>query len=814
MLRSFNSFNIVHNTVVGNAFSGDADGGAGGITAGPFGGPSRHIRNNIIVGNRWGINCLRCDERFSSNLVWGNTTDYRGMSAVGTDIAADPRFIDPSEQDYRLTAESPCIDRATGGAVETDFAGSARPSGEGRDIGAFELVIFDHRLVITEVMANPLDEGTGEFVELYNAGDSTVDVDGFVLSDGDADSIIEAFGVRGTEIDPGQYAVVLDRDYAADYTIDPDAVVLKVDGSRLGNALSVSDTVSIRVDASSPPLSTYSHPLNPGNGVSASRISIDAADAPTSWLPSVCGATPGYANCLAEPGGDSSSPLVITEVMANPLNEGTGEFVEIFNRSEEAMELTGLVLSDGDEDDVLEAFGGSITLLQPGNYAVVLDESHIDDYTIPPAAVRMTVGDARLGNSLSVSDPVTLRTDDGELLGSYAYPFDPGNGISAELISLELGDVPGNWLRSPCEGEQSASPGAVNCGSSDPDVLILPTLTLSEVMANALDEDTGAFIELHNYGAVAVSAVGLVISDGDATDELLAWPGHDGMIRAGGWGLVLDPEYADDYDLPESVSLFRPDDTAIGSGLSTNDPIWLRARDGVTLVSTFGFPENPGNGRSMERVGDGADTADSWVASSCESLSSPGAWNCAAGEAPPADPVCLDFTLADYTVSEAEDYTYLLEVATTIDVPWAEVHGLLLEDCADPMSTVSDRRALADELWWRIFPYSEADLGAPREVGPWEPGVTRFIEMLRDSRVVLDELTDEGHWNPAANPTAAELYDQVDDLLYDLEDRFSDDPTAFWEVAMHLEASECSEDAVVVYDPATQRILYIREFGC
>ncbi len=78
-----------------------------------------------------------------------------------------------------------------------------------------------------------------------------------------------------------------------------------------------------------------------------------------------------------------------------------------------------------------------------------MDRDFAGQYEIPDAAVRVTVGGARLGNSLSTDDPVTLRTPAGELLAAYSHPFDPGNGRSVEMADLAVGDVAENWAAAP-----------------------------------------------------------------------------------------------------------------------------------------------------------------------------------------------------------------------------------------------------------------------------------------------------------------------------------------------------------------------------
>lgn len=606
--RSGAQVTIEHNTVVGNAFAGTGE-AAGGVALGPGG--VEVVRNNIIVGNNDGLNCSGCSATVRRNDVWGNVTDYAGNVRRGQDdLSVDPRFVNPAERNFRLRAGSPCIDAALAGGPATDATGAPRPAGAGADLGAYEYQPPTANLVVNEVMANPLDEGTGEYVEIYNAGNAPVDLAGYHLDDGDAIDVIVPYDGRPTVLPPGGYAVILDRDYAGQYTIPAAAVLVTVPDARLGNALAVGDPIYLRAPDRNTIVSRYEPPFDPGNGVSAERNG-------DRFVPSPCGASPGAPNCAAAPPEPSDATLLITEVMANPLDEATGEYIELINLGEDPIDLAGYVLSDGDAEDVLQGYaGGSTVVPGGGRYAVILDRDFAGDYDLPPGVTLLTVGDGRLGNSLATDDPITLRDPEGALVGSFSYPFNPGNGVSAELISLDAGDRAGAWLASPC----GASPGRPNCTwEAEPEPP--PALQITEVMANPNNEDTGEFVEIRNTGATPIDAAGLLLSDGDAVDTLQAFhPGGSTLIPPGGYALILDPEFNDDYPIPGHVVLLRPADTTIGSGLAVNDPIELMGRDG-TVIDAFDRPFDPGNGHSAERSRDG-----SWVRSPC--ARSPGWANC------------------------------------------------------------------------------------------------------------------------------------------------------------------------------------------
>ena len=56
-------------------------------------------------------------------------------------------------------------------------------------------------------------------------------------------------------------------------------------------------------------------------------------------------------------------------------------------------------------------------------------------------------------------------------------------------------------------------------------VALLPTgssVIITEVMANAINEDTGEFIEILNIGSSSVNLTGWGFTDGDAKDEILS----------------------------------------------------------------------------------------------------------------------------------------------------------------------------------------------------------------------------------------------------------------------------------------------------
>lgn len=628
---SFSAPEIVHNTIVGNGFGTTLENG-GGIAS-----RDAHnfevVQNNILVSNHAGMNIGAANADNHHNLVWGNVQNYVGAATVGTgDVTLDPRFVNPGEKDYRLWDDSPAVDRGVAySGMTRDLDGNPRPVGAGPDLGAFE---NQHSgaggdLVINEVLANPQDESRGEFVELYNPAQEPVDAAGLVLDDGDSTDRLLAYRGGSTLVPAGGYAVVLDSDYGelgAPYDIGPGAILLTIPNAAIGSGLSVSDPVTLWRNGAV--VSTYLHPFNPGNGISAERIDSGAADTAGNWVASPCGMSPGRingSNCGSLPA------IVITEVMASPAIGTEEEFVELYNYGADPVELAGLVLSDGDSTDVLIAVAGKRSTLASGEHGIVIDPDlipHMDGapYQLDAAVpVAVTVENTALGNGLAMGDPVTILAGDGTVIATYSHPIATSEQ-SVERVDPQAPDVPDNWIPSPCSAGHSA--GRPNCaytpGPGGPDLVI------TEVMANPVSEDTGEFIEIYNPTDQPIDVAGMLFSDGDTTDMIQPFAGSGTMlIPAHGYGVILDPEYQSDYTIPGEAVLLAPEKTALGNSLATTDPITLLASDGLTVISSYSFPLNPGNGISVERIGTGPDEKDNWVASPCPSGSSPGAENCA-----------------------------------------------------------------------------------------------------------------------------------------------------------------------------------------
>ena len=157
----------------------------------------------------------------------------------------------------------------------------------------------------------------------------------------------------------------------------------------------------------------------------------------------------------------------LSEVMYNPVGaEYHDEYVELVNTSQtEAVDLQDWCLGNEEELDLLVDSGTGL-ILQPGQFAMVLDGSyagHSATYeNLRTEAIRLTIEDrafGRTGWSNSREEAVILCDAEGDTVEVFRYQPLQRPGFSWEKVDLKAGAVPGNWKPALVEG---GTPGRLN----------------------------------------------------------------------------------------------------------------------------------------------------------------------------------------------------------------------------------------------------------------------------------------------------------------------------------------------------------------
>ena len=281
--------------------------------------------------------------------------------------------------------------------------------------------------------------------------------------------------------------------------------------------------------------------------------------------------------------------LVITEINYNPYappegdetyNNDDFEFIELYNRGAETIDLSGLEFTEGIHFDFT---GCEVGQLAPGGFVVVVSNQAAFAERYDTAGVLMA--GQYTGNLDNGGEPIELLDWQGQPIAAFAYN-DGGNwpgradgsGASLELESPEL--VPQNdpdrtlyledndsWRSS---GEYGGSPGAAGTG-------LLGDIVINEVLSHT-DDPLSDSIELHNTTGAEIAIGGWYLSD-DNNQYLKFRIPNDTSIPAGGY-LVFDE---DDFN-PTPLSP-GPNDFALDG--AHGDDVWLMEADGAGNLVRF-----------------------------------------------------------------------------------------------------------------------------------------------------------------------------------------------------------------------------------
>jgi len=285
-------------------------------------------------------------------------------------------------------------------------------------------------VVISEFMANPEGpEPENEWVELYNLSDQAVVLTGWKFGDTDdpgavgSNSGIFTFPVATPTvcIFPRDYLVLGGSESAAGGNVD---VVYNTPETTIGT-ISLSNTGDCII-------------LKDSGGHIADEVCYDST-----WK-------------LKE--GVSCSRKAIAQY---------SNFVEIYNKSDDTVNLEGLTITKGISGSILAPYATESALLPPQSYAVICGSLFPHDLLpgLPESALVVTVDNTEISGGICFTDSLRFLDHDGVTQVDTYTPANiaptatPVMGQSVEKVDYEDGDIYGNW---ELNLNQSSTPGGAN----------------------------------------------------------------------------------------------------------------------------------------------------------------------------------------------------------------------------------------------------------------------------------------------------------------------------------------------------------------
>ncbi|MGB0645712.1 MAG: lamin tail domain-containing protein [Bradymonadia bacterium] len=325
-------------------------------------------------------------------------------------------------------------------------------------------------LVITEIFYG----GDCEWIELHNTRADSIDLTHVQIGERDSSAAgSRPFTFGNNIIRGGQFVIVgcrPDCDAGFDFI-----------ASTLGGALAnAGDTIEVWAGDMVLDTVTYEPGRTDGiqlqEGVVTGDIGSDIAtenDNASYWCDAVtteaCGnsGTPGRLNeCTVSCAPDrcaselETGDLLITELMTDPVGGNSAcEWVELYNNTDQTIQLVGLLLVDGEDPNLFRAPNLLEGNIAPGAYDVIIKNAAECQSECQPGHLASWTQHASLNNT---SDTITLAFQD-RVIDRVSYSEASTNGASTQRIGFGR-DV--QWCSTSDGGDQcvqsQATPGSAN----------------------------------------------------------------------------------------------------------------------------------------------------------------------------------------------------------------------------------------------------------------------------------------------------------------------------------------------------------------
>ncbi len=317
-------------------------------------------------------------------------------------------------------------------------------------------------ILISEIMYNPFD-GEPEWIEVVNNSSSKVNLKNWFVSDV-VSPIKAVITKKDAIIETNEFAIVT-RD-SSTFSFYPPRNFYEAGFGSLGNTydgIIIYDNNNNVIDSVE-----YNSHWGGTKGCSLERCNYNSNSCDSSiWSNSLCkdGATPGIKNTVSQINGYKRGSLVINEILYDPAANNC-EFVEIFNQSEDSVELGGMYVVVGSNKAC--KISSTLNKIASKSFAVLGKDSTLkSNYSNLSGNCSYLF----MNSILSLSNEgttIVLHDARGNVLDSlyYASAWNNKNIPSTKNKSLEKinpyldSNDPKNW--STCVCPEGATPGKQN----------------------------------------------------------------------------------------------------------------------------------------------------------------------------------------------------------------------------------------------------------------------------------------------------------------------------------------------------------------
>jgi hypothetical protein len=469
-------------------------------------------------------------------------------------------------------------------------------------------------LVITEIMKDPVAvfDSDGEWFEIYNATEQTIELAGLTIADDDFDSF-EIPASPSLPIAPGEYFVFgrngdfdtnggvdVDYDYDDDFALGNggDEIVIlsadvEIDAVRYDDGVTFPDPAGESMTLNPDFLDAVSND-NGANWCEATSEYGDG-DLGTPGAPNdVCGPpdndddgvpndedncpdtfNPDQNDCdgdgigdvcdpISDPPGDcivsnaQTGDLVITEIMQNPdaVSDLNGEWFEVYNAADEAIEVGGLEIADSFGNSYV--ISGESTQVLPGEFLVVgvNDDPDVNGGVVVDVryyGIFLGNGDASIALLNEGVEIDSVAWDDGV---TFPDPTGASMNLDPSAFDAVSNDDGANWCESttPFGNGDLGTPGGDNesCGPGYQSDAAPGELIITEIMQNpaAVFDSDGEWFEIHNVSDREIELAGLEFADADFDSFFL--PTANSIVLGAGefWVLGTNGDMATNGGVP------------------------------------------------------------------------------------------------------------------------------------------------------------------------------------------------------------------------------------------------------------------------